>query len=356
MLNPILINRIDTLCLYANSKAKTWKGKIKAAKEYYSENRRKQLASAYNTLRKKYSDKERENIRILKDSKYRKNWIAKVRRMLNKSTIHDILHKKHDELIARAASLKLSVDYPETLKTQIKDIKNFAHDLAREIFNKSESYSGDNSFRYRFSNTVFVDTETSKGEVYSRKCSYRKTDALVKFDFTVEGIINLMKLSEEVRNQSRADGLTLISVSNIKSRTAECVWTKGSKNISSESGAIAWDFFKNHCVIFHGKTVKSAKIGLDKKIVKLAEHEENIQRQKSGLPPLWKPIIRISDIRPLTGWCIPGIRQWIQNFMGCYKSVADWQDVAKAALKDSSSYGQTLQRLLGIVPNGPYSF
>jgi len=42
--------------------------------------------------------------------------------------------------------------------------------------------------------------------------------------------------------------------------------------------------------------------------------------------------------------------------MGGYKSVAEWQDVAKAALKDDSSYGQTLQRLLGIVPNGPYSF
>jgi hypothetical protein len=356
MISPILINHIETLALFANSKAETLKGKVKAAKRYYAANRRKKVSYSKVQRRKKFSEVERENLRILNDSIYRKNWIAKVRRLLKKSTIYDVLNKKHDALITRVVSLKLRADYPEALKNQVTNIRAFSQNLAREIFSKSESYSGTNNFRYQFSPYVKVETQTSKGERYSSKCTYRKTDAFIKFDFTVDGIINLMKLSEEVRNQSKMDGLTLIAVSNIKSRTAECVWIKGSKNISSEYGAIAWDFFKNNCVIFHGRTVKSAKIGLDKKITKLAEHEENLQRLKSGLPPLWKPVIKLSDIRPLTGWCIPGIRQWIQNFMGCHKAVAEWQDVAKAALKDSSSYGQTLQRLLGIVPNGPYSF
>jgi hypothetical protein len=108
--------------------------------------------------------------------------------------------------------------------------------------------------------------------------------------------------------------------------------------------------------MFHAKNVKAAKVGLDKKIKLLAEQEENIQRQKLGMPPLWKSVIRVSDIRPLTGWCLPGIRQWIQNYLGKNCAVAERKDVAQGALKDSSSYGQTLRRLLGIVENGPYAF
>jgi len=226
MINPLLINRIEALAFCADSKAETLKGKVKAAKRYYAANRKKKVSYSKVQRRKRFSDVERENLRILNDSVYRKNWIAKVRRKLQKSTIYDVLNKDHDMLILRCFNLKLKADYPRNLIEQVKEIKEFAHNLARSIFAESDSFSGDNTFRYRFSPYTYVTTETSKGERYSSRCTYRKTDALIKFDFTVDGIIDLMKLPQEVRKQSVVDGLPLISVGNIKSRTAECVWTK----------------------------------------------------------------------------------------------------------------------------------
>ncbi len=355
-MNPQLIQRIETLAFMANSNAKTFKGQLRAAVNFYREHRQKKTRKNKVTLRPKLSEEERENRRIKADQKYRKNWINKTRRILSKSTIYDVLEKKHDSLISRAKLLGFNPCYPVGIVEKVQNIKNFAEEISEKIFQSGESFSGNESYRYRFAPGVNIETETSSGERYSSKCTYRKTDALHKFSFTVAGIVELMKIPESVLNQSQKDGLILVSASNIKSRTAEVIWAKGKKKFSSESGAISWDFFKNEVVMFHAKNVKAAKVGLDKKIKLLAEQEENIQRQKLGMPPLWKPVIRISDIRPLTGWCLPGIRQWIQNYLGKNCAVAEWKDVARGALKDSSSYGQTLRRLLGIIENGPYAF
>ncbi len=308
--------------------------------------------SCANTL----SELEKEDRRILTDAKYRKNWKAKQKRILAKATVEDVLYEKYYDLIERAKKLKIYLVYPVSVWGDALEIDNYAFKLAEHIWEKSESFSGNVTHQYKFNPYCSVRTVTSKGEQYSSRCTYRKTDATHYFKFTIDGIKNLMKLPKEVVNASWNDGLPLIAASNIKGRTAECVWVKGTKKLSDESGAIAWDYFKDDCVIFHGKTVQSAKIGLNKKIQILVEQEKNRQRRLDGLPPLWKERIKVSDIRPLTGWCLPGIRQWISKFMGGNKSVADWSEVAQAALKDTSYYGSELCKLLGANVNGPYTF
>jgi hypothetical protein len=291
--------------------------------------------------------------RLATDARFRKLWAARARRTIAKATVSDVLRRTRQPLIDQAAGLKIKLAYPEAVQAEADRLLEAGETVFRQVRDLASNYSGNTEYKWWWADYAHAITVTDKGEMYSGKCTYRKTDAVHKLRVTVAGIRGLMTIPEETRAQSSNEGLVLISAERLPGRCAKAVWARGGKPLTSSPGFIAWE----GAVTYHADTEKAARKGLTKKLERAAELAAADEARKNGVPPLFKPVVRVDEVRRFTGWCLPGCRQWIQANMGKSVASAPWGDVAQAALRDTrSGYGATLRNLLGVVENGPYTF
>jgi len=364
---PALADRVRYYAAKTGSNAKTKRGLTKAAATYYRAWRIEKHPHDFAVSRprvaiRSFSLLEREARRLKADAAFRKLWAARMRRHLAKATAGDILTNNYAETMAKGRTCGVKLDYPAADKAAALLLQITAKAAAAAVFARAENYSGDTNteIEYHFL-PAGADTTTSPGEKYSRACTYRKTDATHRVRLCVnptapQNLQHLATLPLDVILASRQDGLPLISSGPVDSRACLATWATGGKPLGSRAGAMAWDWRGAVCVIYHADSIKAARKGLENKLAKMAETDAARAREKSGLPALWQPILTTSDVRRYTGWCAAGCREWISRHLGRATSRATWGEVAQAALRDHSSYGERLRGLLGVVPNGPYTF
>lgn len=353
-INPLLLARVDYLATAAGSKASTPKGKARAARDYYAKHRVRKVRYARQDGRRTLTPDVREMRRLTADAAYRKLWAARARRTLKKATAKDVILKAHDDLIARGTSLGIRLEYPAASSDHAAAIQKTATTAMRTASSVGGSYSGTTTMARDWSTTPSACTNTDPGDKYSSRCTYRKTNACHRVSLTIDGVMGLMQLPPDVVEASAVDGLPLISAKVLPGRTCECVWVESSgKQIKSVTGAMAWTKdVDGAVVIFHAATVAKAQTGLSRKMEALAAQRV----AKTSGAPLWSPMVDVKDVQRYTGWCAPGCRSWISGHIGRQARRAPWAEVAAAALRDGSYYGERLRSLLGVVKDGPYTF
>jgi len=196
-----------------------------------------------------------------------------------------------------------------------------ALELGRRAALSGESYSGETDFRATWADSAnpSADTCTDKGAQYSRKCTYKKTDADHVVNVAPEWSPLLVE-REELRTLSDRDGLPLIGIAE----DGRCAWVKKKgKGITSEVGWIA--FFGSIC--YHSTVSQSdADKGLARKLAAVRrewsdEQIRQLDRVKSAkeerrarlVARLCGSIVAtVADARAL-GFCPPGIEQFQQQ-------------------------------------------
>jgi hypothetical protein len=190
----------------------------------------------------------------------------------------------------------------------------WALDVAKQVCYMGRCYSGDTSFYYSIiDGPSDAHTTTDIGDQYSRKCTFRKTDAShnVKID---ANDIPFMWENQNVMKLSDSDGLPLISLKP----NGQAVWVQTKvKSIVAVNGWICW----NETMCYHStKSYADAEKGLSKKI-KLAQEERKRQinakkedRRARLIARLCKNVnATFEDARSL-GYCEPGIRSFQQTY------------------------------------------
>jgi len=196
-----------------------------------------------------------------------------------------------------------------------------ALELGRRVALQGESYSGATDYRATWSDSASpsAGTCTDKGAQYSRRCTYKKTDADHVVRLAPEWSPLLVE-REELRTLSDRDGLPLIGIAE----DGRCAWVKKKgKGITSEIGWIS--YFGSIC--YHSTISKSdADKGLARKLAAARREwsEEQIRqfdRVKSAkeerrarlVARLCGSIVAtVADARAL-GFCPPGIEQFQQQ-------------------------------------------
>ena len=187
----------------------------------------------------------------------------------------------------------------------------FAYATARKL---GGEYSGDVSHSVIWGETAKAETHTDKGDTYSRKCTYRKTDACHTITLDVAGV-SLLVANKTLRDQSSRDGLPLIAL--YPDDSAVWVYRKG-QQIVSQSGWVVGNAFE----CFHSTQSREHAIkGLARKeAARIRElHHKRLSRKQDRRAALVARlchgvIATLADAKAL-GFCAPGI-QAFQSMYG----------------------------------------
>jgi hypothetical protein len=170
-----------------------------------------------------------------------------------------------------------------------------------------DSYSGDTDYRVRWGDSATAETTTGKGDHYSRKCTYKKTDADHLITLDPAGVSRLVE-EEELRQASARDGLPLIAL--YPDGSAVWVRSKG-KAIVSERGWIAG----HGGTCYHSTKSMADALAKYARKVKAAQREDAARRKDRKATRRARLVARlcggiaasISDAKAM-GYCEPGIR------------------------------------------------
>ena len=210
---------------------------------------------------------------------------------------------------AAAAFAKL----PKERRIMAESAVKMALEIGKAAARQGSSYSGDTSYGATWGNMASACTSTSKGDQYSRKCTYRMTDAYHVVTLDPAGVPCLVE-SEALRQRSAQDGLYLIAL--YPDSSAVWVRSKG-KAIVSERGWIAG----NASVCYHStKSAADAAAGFKRKLAahereqKLARAAGKVERRARLIARLCgEAVATIADAKRL-GYCDPGIKAFQDQY------------------------------------------
>jgi hypothetical protein len=209
-------------------------------------------------------------------------------------------------IAAKIEAEKAFAKLPPDRRTMAQSAVTMAMEIGKQAARLGCSYSGDTGYGASWGEKAWAETSTDKGEQYSRKCTYRKTDASHHVSMDPSGIPCLVE-NEALRQCSIRDGLHLIALFPDSS----CVWVRNKgKAIVSESGWIAG----NASVCYHSiKSADDAKRGFERKLAihnrqqLLARQAGKIERRARLITRLCgSAVATIQDAKAL-GYCTPGI-------------------------------------------------
>lgn len=203
---------------------------------------------------------------------------------------------------AAAAFAKL----PKERRLMAESAVKMALEIGKAAARQGSSYSGQTSYGAKWGDKASAETDTSKGDQYSRKCTYHMTNAYHFVTLDPAGVPCLVE-SEALRQCSARDGLHLIALYPDTS----AVWVRGKgKSIVSERGWIAG----NASVCYHStKSAADAASGFKRKLAahekeqKLALAAGKVERRARLIARLCgEAVATIADAKRL-GYCDPGI-------------------------------------------------
>lgn len=227
-------------------------------------------------------------------------------------------HAALDRAIAsRNASLTAEVALkriPLARRTLAASIITAAERIAHSVaYALGGRYSGDTRFLTEWGTRAEACTHTTNGDQYSRRVTYKKTNATHCVTLDPLGVAALVE-NEPLRNRSGAEGLPLIALYP----DGSAVWVKThGKGITSERGWIAG----NARVCFHSTvSMDHAQAGFLKKLTRL-EKEEREARLSAKQTRRARLVARLchgitatlADAKAM-GYCEPGIRAFQSRF------------------------------------------
>ncbi len=224
--------------------------------------------------------------------------------MKTKTRIQDI-----EKIIAGDATTIARIPAPQRRAAQ-HDVARAREIAAASVDRMAENYSGNTSVEIKFGPRAFASTNTRKGDQYSRRCTYRKTDAAHVAVVPIAGIPALVD-SPLLVAASHRDGCPLISLMP----DGAAVWLAGGKPLHSVSGWVAYDAATNIC--YHSTASReAAEKGLAKKLAihtaaqaRVVESRK-IQRRLRLVARLCHSVTAtVEDARRL-GFCTPGIQSF----------------------------------------------
>lgn len=206
---------------------------------------------------------------------------------------------------AAEAVKRLPKDRAAMAREVVKWAKEEAVSIAASM---GGDYSGDVSFTVKFGSSG-TGTTTSIGDQYSRRCTYRKTDAVHQVAMNPEGLPELFA-NERLRQMSNRDGLPLIFLKP----DGEAVWVRSAgKRIEPVRG---WIIGGERCCYHSTKSREDAVKGHARKLAAL-EAQEKAERESRKIDRRARLVARlcqsikatVEDARAM-GYCLPGIAQF----------------------------------------------
>lgn len=169
--------------------------------------------------------------------------------------------------------------------------------------------------------TTAARTTTSRGDQYSRRCTYRRLDARHEVTLTVEGTVDLID-APALAAASEREGLPLISYC---AATGAAVWVAlRGKAIRAQRGWIATAGEGAGAVIYHStESLDHARRGASRKAGAAAREAERIARDRATetrADRRARLVVRLCGGATATvgdalraGYCRPGIAAWQQR-------------------------------------------
>jgi len=187
-----------------------------------------------------------------------------------------------------------------------------AEEIGKDAAMLGGDYSGFTGCVVKWGDKATACTDTDRGEQYSRKCTYHKTDATHTVTLKPEGVISLVE-NEALRLASIRDGLHLIALYPDSS----CVWVRNrGKAIIAENGWIAG----NAQACFHSlKSADDATKGFERKLATLRREQEQKRKSQKDerrarlVARLCSITATLQDAKSL-GFCSPGIQAFQSRF------------------------------------------
>ena len=186
------------------------------------------------------------------------------------------------------------------------------------------SFSGDTDHGAAWGTETSATTTKTKGDQYSRRCTYRKTNATHRVTITPEGIVDLVD-DPGMAAASAAEGLPLIAYT---AATGAAVWVEcRAKSLRAVPGWIA----SHEGTIYHSeKSREDAARGATRK-ASAEEREAARARKNSRAERRARLVVRLCRGAVATvsdaiaaGYCQPGIRAWQErNGIGDTAPLAD---------------------------------
>jgi len=181
--------------------------------------------------------------------------------------------------------------------------------LALNAARLGQLYSGQTDFRVEWGPVAKAETRTSDGAQYSRRCSYRQTDAAHVVTLDPAGVPLLCE-SPDLRAASARDGLPLVAL--YPDGLAVWVRSKG-KAIASERGWIAGE--GAHCYystvsLDHAKAGLARKLAAEKRELERVKADRKANRRARLIARFCSSAVAtLADAKGL-GFCDPGIRSF----------------------------------------------
>lgn len=209
-----------------------------------------------------------------------------------------------------------------------RDYAEKAHKDAVELGNRAASiggqYSGTTTTRVEWATSAHAETLTMSGDQYSRRCTYRKTDAQHLVSLSVRDIVDLLDAPDLVE-WSRREGLPLIGYD---AKTGACAWVVvKNKSLKVERG---WVAYENGTCYHSQASFDHAKKSLRCKIKRL-EKERAVETLRQKISRRERLVVRLcknakatlKDAKSL-GFCEPGIKAFqSRHNIGDEASLAD---------------------------------
>lgn len=231
----------------------------------------------------------------------------------NAPDIMAAINSAREAMAAKNQAEKAFAKLPKERRTMAQSAVTMALEIGKRAASMCGSdYSGDTSYGASWGNKATAGTSTDRGEQYSRKCTFHKTNASHHVTLDPGGIPCLVE-NEALRLCSIRDGLHLIALYPDSS----CVWVRNrGKAIVSESGWIAG----NASVCFHSlKSAEDAKRGFERKLATLRREQEQQRRNQKDerrarlVARLCSITATLQDAKSL-GFCSPGIQAFQSRF------------------------------------------
>lgn len=217
--------------------------------------------------------------------------------------------------------------------------------LLDELGSLADGYSGETRHVVTLGVTTSASTETSRGETYSRGCTYRKTDATHRIEQTPQAVLRL--------SRAVAAGLPVVTAAMIhldavpvgEGRYRVTVAKRGKgKTIASERGLLVQRMAEGDW--FHAATERA----IVAEVRRRAKQADGHERVKALFQ---RRTISIAACRRL-GWCEPGIRSWVARWIPGAEQYLEARKAPRAVVRDAAeraaavgdSYGAKLLALV----------
>lgn len=172
-------------------------------------------------------------------------------------------------------------------------------------------FSGDTFHQFSIARYPNAFSETSKGESYSRKCAYKKTNVTHFVHFTFTGLA-MMSINVDVVDLSAREGLPLIHLG--VDGSAAWITVKAGK-LGFATGFIAHE----DGFIYHAKSKDEANRGLKEKILKHKEQKamsnpspKDLRRARLVVRLCNGALATYKQARDM-GYCVEGIKAFKQR-------------------------------------------